>query len=117
MGIGIGLILLAAGAILTWGVTDTASGVNVAAVGVILMIVGFISLLMTLAFWSSFSPFAANAPFARRTAASAGYETTDHVVIDRQAAPRRTVVVREDPDTIVTTTTRERVVRHPEDVL
>ena len=53
MRIGLSLVLLAAGAILTWAVDAHVSGVNVNAVGVILMIVGLIGGLFSLAFWSS----------------------------------------------------------------
>ncbi len=53
MGIGVSLILIAAGAILTWAVTATVSGVNIHTVGVILMIVGIVGLLISLVFWSS----------------------------------------------------------------
>jgi hypothetical protein len=53
MGIGVSLILIAVGAILTWAVDAQVSGLNVNAVGVILMIVGLIGGLFSLAFWSS----------------------------------------------------------------
>ncbi len=53
MGIGVSIILLAAGAILTWAVNATVSGLEIQTVGVILMIVGAIGLLMSLIFWSS----------------------------------------------------------------
>jgi hypothetical protein len=53
MGLGVSLILIAVGAILTWAVEAHVSGVNVTAVGVILMIVGLIGGLFSLAFWSS----------------------------------------------------------------
>ena len=53
MGIGVSLILIAAGAILTWAVTATTSGVNIHTVGVILMVVGIVGLLISLVFWSS----------------------------------------------------------------
>src|SRR4051794_32555514 len=65
MGYGISLFFLAVGAVLTWGVTDTSPGIDLAAVGVILMLVGLIGLALTLAFWSSFSPFAGSTPFRR----------------------------------------------------
>ena len=42
MGIPVSLILIAAGAILTWGVTDEPSGLNLDAIGVILMVVGIV---------------------------------------------------------------------------
>jgi uncharacterized protein DUF6458 len=54
MGMGIGLILVAVGAILTWGVKDTSNAINLDAVGVILMIVGAIGFILSMMFWSSF---------------------------------------------------------------
>lgn len=53
MGIGVSLLLVAAGAILIWGVTGEASGLDVDAIGVILMIVGLAGLVVSLVFWSS----------------------------------------------------------------
>jgi hypothetical protein len=53
MGLGVSLILIAVGAILTWAVEADVSGLNVTAVGVILMIVGLIGFLLSLAFWST----------------------------------------------------------------
>ena len=53
MGMGVSLILIAVGAILTWAVDAHVSGLNVNAVGVILMIVGLIGGVFSLAFWSS----------------------------------------------------------------
>ena len=53
MGIGVSLILIAVGAILTWAVDAHVSGLNVTAIGVILMVVGLVGFLLSLAFWSS----------------------------------------------------------------
>jgi hypothetical protein len=53
MRIGLSLVLLAAGAILTWAVTATVSGVNIHVVGVILMVVGALGVILSLAFLSS----------------------------------------------------------------
>ena len=53
MGIGVSLLLVAAGAILVWGVTGEVAGADVDAIGVILMIVGAIGLVLSLIFWSS----------------------------------------------------------------
>jgi hypothetical protein len=53
MGIGVSLILVAAGAILTWAINATVSGVDINTVGVILMVVGVIGLVLSLMFWSS----------------------------------------------------------------
>jgi beta-lactamase regulating signal transducer with metallopeptidase domain len=48
MGIGVSLILIAAGAILTWAVDATVSGLEISTVGVILMVVGIVGLLISL---------------------------------------------------------------------
>ena len=53
MGIGVSLFLLAVGAILTFAVSATTEGFDINTVGVILMIVGALGLLLSLAFWSS----------------------------------------------------------------
>ena len=53
MGIPVSLILIAAGAILTWGVTDEPSGLDLDAIGVILMVVGIVALVLTLLLWQS----------------------------------------------------------------
>jgi hypothetical protein len=53
MGLGVSLILIAVGAILTWAVEADVSGLNITVVGVILMIVGLIGGIFSLAFWSS----------------------------------------------------------------
>jgi hypothetical protein len=85
MGISVSILLIAVGAILTWGVTTEAEGLNVDAIGVILMIVGLLGLVLSMIFWSSWGGF------RRRTA-----------VVDRPgyvaapAAPRRTTVVEDD---------------------
>ena len=59
MGISLSILLVAAGAILTWAVSVELSGVDLTAVGVILMVVGIIGLLLSLVFWSSWGGFAA----------------------------------------------------------
>lgn len=59
MGIGVSIFLMAAGAILTWGInvnSDSSGIANIDTIGVILMIVGVIGLLLSLLFWSNFSP-------------------------------------------------------------
>ena len=53
MGLAVSLILIAAGAILTWGVDADPEGLNVDAIGVVLMIVGLISFILTMLFWQS----------------------------------------------------------------
>jgi len=55
MGLGVGIFLIAVGAILTFAVNATTNGVNVDAVGWILMGVGFVSVLLSLLFWQSWA--------------------------------------------------------------
>ena len=57
MGIGVSLLLIAIGAILTWAVTATVSGVDLDTVGIILMVVGAAGGLISLVFWSSWGGF------------------------------------------------------------
>ncbi len=53
MGIGVSLLLIAVGAILVWGVTGELSGIDLDAVGVILMVVGALGAVLSMIFWSS----------------------------------------------------------------
>jgi hypothetical protein len=59
MGIGVSLILIAIGAILTWAVNATTSGFNIHTIGIILMIVGGVGILLSLMFWSSWGGWGA----------------------------------------------------------
>ena len=55
MGIGVGLLLIAAGAILVWGVNGNVGGVNEDAIGWILMIIGLVGLVLSAIFWSTWA--------------------------------------------------------------
>jgi Domain of unknown function (DUF6458) len=55
MGLGVGIFLAAIGAILAFAVSATVSGVNVHAVGWILLIVGIIGIVLSMIFWSSWA--------------------------------------------------------------
>jgi hypothetical protein len=55
VGLGVGIFLIAVGAILTFAVNATSSSVNVDAVGWILMGVGLVSILLSLLFWQSWA--------------------------------------------------------------
>ncbi len=57
MGIGASLFLIALGAILAFALNVQVSGIDLDAIGVILMIVGAVGLVLSLLFWSSFAPF------------------------------------------------------------
>jgi hypothetical protein len=86
-GFTVGVILIAVGAILVWGVTGEASGVNVDAVGWILMIVGAIAALLSLIFWTG----AMRGP--------GGYRRREYVEGEPYARPRgRRRVVEEEED-------------------
>ena len=54
MGIGVSLILIAAGAVLAWAVhTNNTGAVDIQTVGYILLIVGAVGAVLSLAFWST----------------------------------------------------------------
>jgi predicted membrane channel-forming protein YqfA (hemolysin III family) len=57
MSIGASIFLLVVGAILTFAVNVTTEGFNINTVGIILMVAGVVGLLLSLLFWSSFSPY------------------------------------------------------------
>ncbi|HZD74082.1 MAG TPA: DUF6458 family protein [Actinomycetota bacterium] len=78
MGIGVSLFLLVVGAILTFAVNVSASGFDVDTVGIILMSAGALGLLLTVAFWSSLSPWS-----RRRHVVERSYDG-DRVVQERR---------------------------------
>lgn len=57
MGIGISIFLMAVGAILAFAVDATVEGVDLDAVGVILMVVGAIGLLASMLIWGTWGPW------------------------------------------------------------
>jgi hypothetical protein len=57
MGITLSLLLSAAGAILIWAVNTTSSGFNIHTAGVILLVVGIIGFVLSLAFWTGWGGF------------------------------------------------------------
>lgn len=70
MALGLSLFLIAVGAILAFAVTFEAAGIDITAVGWILMIVGSLGVVLSMLFWASF------APFGRRTDHIDGGTTT-----------------------------------------
>jgi len=90
MGFGVSLILIAVGAVLTWAVHSTSSAVDVNTVGVILMIVGLVGFLLSLAFWSTWW----GPGYFRRGYAAAGPSVGTRRV--RSAAPREEVIEEEE---------------------
>ena len=77
MATGISLFFLAVGAILTFAVETSVSGVDIDTIGVILMVIGLLGMLFSLVLWDSWSP--------------RPYRNDDDVVVDR-----RNVVIDED---------------------
>ncbi|TAK74055.1 MAG: hypothetical protein EPO16_11540 [Dehalococcoidia bacterium] len=57
MGVGVSLVLIALGAVFTFAVSATMSGINLSTLGIILMTVGSIGLVTALLFWESYAPF------------------------------------------------------------
>jgi len=55
MGLGVGILLAAVGAVLAFAVSATVSGVNIHAVGWILLIVGIFGIVLSMIFWSSWA--------------------------------------------------------------
>jgi hypothetical protein len=62
MGISVSILLIAVGAILTWGVTADAEGLDVNNIGVILLIVGIVGAVLSIAFWASWGGFGNGMP-------------------------------------------------------
>ena len=83
MGIGIGILLIAVGAILTFAVHASVNGVDIQTVGVILMVVGALGLLIDLVIF---------APRRRR------YGRQTVVDDDGASVAGRRTVTREDAD-------------------
>jgi hypothetical protein len=61
MGVGTSIVLIAAGAILRFAVSVTATGFNLHAIGLILIIVGALSLVVSMMFWSTWGGFGGGA--------------------------------------------------------
>jgi len=55
MGLGVSILLIAAGAILAFAVNATVSGVDIHAIGWILLIVGIVGAVLSMIFWSSWA--------------------------------------------------------------
>jgi hypothetical protein len=57
MGFGTSIVLIAVGAILRFAVTVTTTGFNLHTIGLILIIVGAVSLVLSIIFWNSWGGF------------------------------------------------------------
>ena len=97
MGVGVGLILIAFGAILTWAVNAEVSGLDVTAIGVILLVLGIVVVLLDFLWWRSWTWNYASGPWRRTTYvhdAAAPVQPvqpvalpTRRVVVDEEAGP------------------------------
>jgi hypothetical protein len=72
MGIGVSLVLMAAGAILVWAVNASVSGLELQTIGWILLAVGAVGALLSVIFWSSWGGFGGPAD-RRRTVVREDY--------------------------------------------
>ncbi len=63
MGIGTSLFLLAVGAVLTYAVNVTVTGIDLDVVGVILMILGIVGLIASLIYWNSWGGLHRRGPY------------------------------------------------------
>ena len=79
MATGVSLFFLAVGAILTFAIDTTVSGVDLDTIGVILMVIGLLGMLFSLVLWDSWTPRG-----VRR----------DDVLIDDEPPVRRSVTRR-----------------------
>jgi hypothetical protein len=84
MGLGVGIFLIAAGAILAFGINvDTGGTINLHTIGLILLVVGVLGTLLSMVFWSS---WAGPGRYIRRRS----------TYVDG-GAPTRRDVIEEDP--------------------
>lgn len=88
MGFIVSLLIIALGAILTWGVNDTSKSVNLDVIGVVLMCVGLVGFILTLLFWESWW----GPGYFRRTRYAEGAPGYDYAPVPR----RRGYVVEEE---------------------
>ncbi|HVC84389.1 MAG TPA: hypothetical protein VNC12_03970 [Solirubrobacteraceae bacterium] len=70
MGTGTSIVLIAAGAILRFAVSVTASGFNIQTIGVILMVAGVVGVCLSIVYWNWWG------------GVGGGYRRTRHVVRD-----------------------------------
>ena len=78
MGIVVSMLMIAAGAIMRFAVTVEGDGFNVGTTGMVLMVVGVIGAVLSIAFWASWGGF------ARPGQRAAVVGTTETVVRERE---------------------------------
>jgi sulfite exporter TauE/SafE len=86
----VGLILAAFGAILTWAVDASVKGLNVTAVGVILLVLGIVIVLLDLLWWRTWTWYTGGPrwrrTYVRETAAPVATVPRRRVVVDEEEA-------------------------------
>jgi hypothetical protein len=97
MGLVISLLVIAAGAVLAFAVTDTTEDIDLAAVGWILIAVGAVGFLLTLMFWGSWwgpgylrrERYVEGDPYAgrRRYARAPRREVVEEEVVEEDVGP------------------------------
>lgn len=88
-GVAVGLLLIAVGAILTWGVSAETEGIDLDVVGVVLMVVGAVGILIGMMLWADW--------FSPRRRARYVEERPRERVVERPAETRETVIEERDP--------------------
>ena len=80
MGLGVGILLIAVGAILAFAVNidTTGSGFNLHTIGLILLVVGILGTLLSMVFWSSWGGFGGSR--RRSTTVGPAGTTTTHTI-------------------------------------
>ena len=98
MGLGVSIFLIAVGAILTWAVNATVSGLELQTIGVILMVVGALGLVLSMIFWSSWGGVGGgdspDRPTSRTARASSSASFSASHPFEREAAPGPPLLVR-----------------------
>lgn len=79
MGIVVSMLMIAAGAIMRFAITVEGDGFNVGTAGMVLIVVGVIGAVLSIAYWASWGGFARPGP--RSTVVG----TTETVVREREA--------------------------------
>ncbi len=91
MGLGVGIFLIAIGAILTWAVTKSPTGLNVHIVGVVLMVVGLLGILLDMLIWHSWNAWGPRrGAYAEGAPVRRGYAVRPRrraVVVDEEVVP------------------------------
>jgi hypothetical protein len=93
----VSLLLIAAGAVLVWGVTTDAEGLNVDAIGVVLMVVGLLGFVLSLIYWDRWGWGAWR---GGAQPAAGGYVRRRRVVAAPAEPVTRTRVVEEEVDEV-----------------